>query len=236
MFNNSKMHPNQLKIWNMSTSETEIKDVIKAWIAISIAFAIALSGFYEQMGVLLGKGVGFLGSFVITLMNLIASTDFYSKFMIASLTVGIGFLFHEMGHKIVAQRYGCFAEFRSFDNMLLLAIAMSFFGFIFAAPGAVMITGRVSKARSGRISAAGPVVNIALAMLFLALASLQLPNSLKPIAYYGFLINSWLALFNMIPFWLFDGYKILKWSKMAYGCIVALAFALMMLQRFIPAF
>ena len=205
------MPQNQLKIGNIGTSETEIKDIIKAWVAISIAFAIVL-----------GKPV--------------FSPDFYAKFVIASLTVGIGFLFHEMGHKIVAQRYGCFAEFRSFDNMLILAIAMSFFGFIFAAPGAVMITGRISKSRSGRISAAGPVVNIALALLFLALAFLQLPNSLKPIAYYGFLINSWLALFNMIPFWLFDGYKILKWSKLAYGCIAASAFALMLLQGFIPSF
>ena len=173
------MHYNKaIRLGNLATSEIEIRDILKAWAAISIAFAIALSS---------------------------GLSDFYAKFIIASLTVGIGFLLHELGHKAVAQRYGCFAEFRSFDSMLLLAIAMSFFGFIFAAPGAVMISGRVSGARNGRISAAGPVVNIALAMLFLALASLQLPNSLKPIAYYGFLINSWLALFNMIPFWLFDG-------------------------------
>ncbi|MBI2659164.1 metalloprotease [Candidatus Woesearchaeota archaeon] len=203
------MPPNQLKIGNISTSEAEIKDIIKAWAAISIAFAIVLS-------------------------KPVFSPDFYGKFVIASLTVGIGFLFHEMGHKIVAQRYGCFAEFRSFDNMLILAVAMSFFGFIFAAPGAVMIKGRISKTRSGRISAAGPVVNIALSMLFLALVFIQLPNSLKPLAYYGFLINSWLALFNMIPFWLFDGYKILKWSKTAYGSIAAVALALMLLQGFIP--
>src|SRR3989339_1525964 len=150
------MHPiNQIRIGGISTSEFELRDILKAWVAVSIAFGIILS-------------------------NSVA--DFYSKFMIASLTVGIGFLFHELGHKFVAQRYGCFAEFRSFDNMLLLAIAMSFFGFVFAAPGAVMISGRISKSRSGRISAAGPVVNIVLAMLFLALASLQLPNSLKPIA------------------------------------------------------
>ena len=204
------MPPNQLKIGSISTSETEIKDIIKAWAAISIAFAVVLS-------------------------KPVFSTDFYAKFVIASLTVGIGFLFHEMGHKIVAQRYGCFAEFRSFDNMLLLAIAMSFFGFTFAAPGAVMIKGRISKDRSGRISAAGPVVNILLALLFLALVFTQAPDSFKPLAYYGFLINSWLALFNMIPFWLFDGYKVLKWSKIAYGCIVAITLALMLLQSFIPA-
>ena len=200
----------QLELGNISTSEREIKDIIKAWVAISIAFAIVLG-------------------------NSVFSLDFYAKFVIASLTVGIGFLFHEMGHKIVAQRYGCFAEFRSFDIMLLLAIAMSFFGFIFAAPGAVMITGRVNKARSGRISAAGPVVNLILALAFLALALFHLPSALKPIAYYGFLINSWLALFNMIPFGLFDGYKILKWNKLAYGSIVALAFAFMLLQNFLPS-
>ena len=200
--------PNQIKIGNISTSEIELKDALKAWIAISVAFAIALSG------------------------SLLYS-NFYIKFVIASLTVGVGFLLHEMGHKVVAQRYGCFAEFRSFDSMLILAIAMSFFGFIFAAPGAVMISGRVNKIKSGRISAAGPIVNLILALVFLILIFVQLPALFKDIAYYGFLINSWLALFNMIPFWLFDGQKILRWSKIAYGSIVAVAFAFMLIQNFI---
>ncbi len=158
---------------------------------------------------------------------------FYTKFIIASLTVGIGFLLHEMGHKVVAQRYGCFAEFRSFDNMLLLAIAMSFFGVVFAAPGAVMISGHVNKSRNGKISAAGPIVNLVLALVFLALFFMQPSNLYKSLAYYGFVINSWLALFNMVPFWLFDGYKILKWSKLVYSCIVAAALAFMLLQNFI---
>ncbi len=199
----------QIRLGSISTSEREIKDIIKAWVAISIAFAVVLS-------------------------KSVLSPDFYAKFVIASLTVGIGFLFHEMGHKVLAQRYGCFAEFRSFDNMLLLAIAMSFFGFVFAAPGAVMISGRVNKRRNGRISAAGPIVNLALALVFLALAFMHLPKLFKDVAYYGFVINSWLALFNMIPFWLFDGYKVIKWSRLAYGSIVAVAFVFMLAQNFIP--
>lgn len=197
----------QLKIGNISTSNAEIKDLLKAWIAISIAFAIALSGS-------------------------VLSPGFYSKFVLASITVGAGFLLHELGHKIIAQRYGCFAEFRSFDQMLLLAIIMSFFGFIFAAPGAVMISGRVNNARSGKISAAGPIVNLILAMIFLPLIFLPLAPYLRLVGYYGFMINSWLALFNMIPFWLFDGYKIFKWSKPAYFGIAATAFSFMVLQRF----
>ena len=200
--------PSQLKIWNISTSETELKDLAKAWILISAAFAVLLS-------------------------KSVFSSEFYLKFIIASLSVGVGFLLHELGHKIVAQRYGCFAEFRSFDAMLVLALAMSFFGFILAAPGAVMISGKVSKSKNGRISAAGPIVNIMLAAFFFAMIFAPLPKLFKDVSYYGFIINSWLGLFNMIPFWLFDGYKVLKWSKLAYGLIVAAAAALMLLQNFI---
>lgn len=195
----------QIKIADIGTSEKEIRDLLKAWAAISIAFAVILS-------------------------DSVFSGDFYSKFIIASLTVGAGFLLHELGHKVVAQKYGCFAEFRSFDNMLLLAIAMSFLGFVFAAPGAVMISGKVNRKRSGLISAAGPAVNLALAAVFLVMIFIPLPSLLRPVAYYGFMINSWLALFNMIPFWLFDGYKIMKWSKMAYGIIVAASLAMMLAQ------
>lgn len=198
----------EIKIGNVSTSEAEIKDFIKAWIAISAAFAILLS-------------------------KPIFSHDFYAKFVIASLTVGTGFLLHELGHKVMAQRYKCFAEFKSFDVMLVLAIAMSFFGFILAAPGAVMISGKVNKAKNGVISAAGPVVNLVLATIFLALIFAPLPNLFKDVSYYGFVINSWLALFNMIPFWLFDGYKVLKWNKAAYGSIVFVAAIFMLLQSFI---
>ena len=103
---------NSIKFWRVSTSEKELKDLLKAWIAVSIAFAIAMRG------------------------SSLFSADFYFKFVISAMTVGAGFLLHELGHKIAAQRYGCFAEFRSFDNMLILAIAMSFFRVIFAAPGA----------------------------------------------------------------------------------------------------
>lgn len=198
----------QLKIGNISTSETELKDLAKAWILISAAFAVLLS-------------------------KSVFSGEFYLKFIIASLSVGVGFILHELGHKIVAQRYGCFAEFRSFDAMLVLALVMSFFGFIFAAPGAVMISGKVSKSKNGRISAAGPIVNIMLAAVFFAMIFAPLPKLFKDVSYYGFIINSWLGLFNMIPFWLFDGYKVLKWNKLAYSLIVAAAVALMLLQNFI---
>ncbi|MBI2523433.1 hypothetical protein HYW19_03515 [Candidatus Woesearchaeota archaeon] len=197
----------QIYIGKINTSETEIRDLLKAWIAVSIAFGMVMKG--------------------------LAGLDFYRVFIVAAITVGTGFLLHELGHKLVAQRYGCFAEFRSFDQMLLLAIFMSFFGFVFAAPGAVMIHGPVGTRRNGIISAAGPIVNITLALLFLLLLFLSYGGFISIIAFYGFYINSWLALFNMIPIWNLDGAKVLKWDKKVYGIIVAIALLLMFLQNYI---
>ena len=197
-----------IHLGNITTSRAELKDILKAWIVISVAFAILLS-------------------------KSIFSSEIYSNFIISSLTVGIGFLFHELSHKILAQKYGCSAEFRSFDSMLFLSLAMSFFGFVLAAPGAVMISGRVSKTNNGKISAAGPIVNLILAIAFLILIFMPLPKLFKGVGYYGFLINSWLALFNMIPFWIFDGYKILKWNKWVYGSIVSIALTFMLMQKFL---
>jgi Zn-dependent protease len=199
--------PKQIKIGNITTSEVEIKDLIKAWIAISIAFAIVMRSL---------------------------DLNFYSSFIIASLTVGIGFLLHELGHKFVAQRYGCFAEFRSFDQFLILAIIMSFFGFVFAAPGAVMISGPVGVRRNGKISVAGPLVNLALALMFLSILLIPPTGIFRIFAVYGFLINSWLALFNMIPFGNLDGAKVLRWSKPVYALVVLIAVVFMFLQSYFP--
>ncbi len=198
----------QIKIGNIVTSKTELNDLFKAWLAISLAFAIVMGGF----------------SF---------STKFILIFLIAALTVGLGFIIHEMGHKIVAQHYGCFAEFRAFNTMLWLAVIMAFFGFVFAAPGAVMISGPVGVRRNGKISMAGPLANLIFALFFLTLLLIPVTGLLKTLAGYGFLINTWLGLFNLLPFWNFDGKKILRWNKLVYGIMVFVGFVFMFVQAYI---
>ena len=178
-----------------------MRDILKAWFAISLAFAILLRN----------------------------ELPFVYSLLIAALTVGVGFLLHELAHKLTAQHYGCYAEFRSFDTMLFLAVIMSFFGFIFAAPGAVFISGPVGRTRNGKISAAGPATNLALAMLFLILSLLTTNKILLLMFGYGFMINTWLALFNMLPFGNFDGVKILRWSKPVYFSMAAVAVVFMII-------
>jgi len=191
MLDLTQIYGKSIKIGSIRTSDIELKDLVKAWLAISLAFAI------------LFNGLSFDISFLFT-------------FLMSGLTVGVGFLFHEMAHKIVAQKYGCFAEFRANNLMLGLAIAMSFLGFLFAAPGAVMISGYVDLRRNGIISLAGPLTNYILAMMFLV-GSLFFTSSLF---YFGFYINSWLGLFNLIPFLNFDGKKIMVWNNVVYGIMV----------------
>ncbi len=194
---------------SISTSITELRDIAKAWAAVSLAFGILLSG---------GK---------------VFSFGFIVSFIMAALTVGVGFLLHELAHKLVAQRYGCSAEFRSFDKFLILSILMSFFGFVFAAPGAVMIHGPVGVRRNGMISVAGPITNIFLAFVFLALLFLFPSGWIAQFFYYGFYINALLALFNMLPFWNFDGAKVWPWNKVVYFSVIAIAGALMLVLPYV---
>lgn len=193
-----------IRFGNISFSEKELKDLLKAWLALSFAFANILS-----------EGLGGL----------------MVAFVISSLTVGVGFIFHEMGHKVLAQKYGAWAEFRAWNQMLIMAIVFSFFGFVFAAPGAVMISGRtIGKSRNGKISAAGPVMNFIMALMFLPLIIIFPTGVLNVIGSYGFMINTWLGLFNLIPVGMFDGKKIFQWNKAVYVILVGVAFGLMALQ------
>jgi len=186
-------------ILGFNTSEAEIIDLFKAWLAISIAFAIVMTRGH------------------------LTTSSFFLNLLAALFTVGIGFMLHELGHKAVAQKFGCFAEFRANNQMLVLAIAVSFLGFIFAAPGAVVIAGKhIYGRRNGLISMAGPLMNIVLALMFLA-ANLYMPNT---IFRYGFMINIWIALFNMLPFSIIDGAKIYQWSKAVYLSMVIVILAL----------
>ena len=116
-------------------------------------------------------------------------------------------------------------------NMLWLALIMSWFGFVIAAPGAVMISCKnLTKEKNGKISLAGPLTNLVIAVLFFG-GLLFLPDN--KVFYYGFLINGWLALFNMIPFGIFDGAKVLKWNRLVYISTIIFCLIVMNLAFFI---
>jgi Zn-dependent protease len=154
---------------------------------------------------------------------------------ITLIAVGLGFVLHELAHKFVAIHYGFWAEYQLWVQGLILAVVVSIISnFIFAAPGAVYIHGEyISEEQNGKISLAGPLTNIVLALIFLGLIPLFAGNEiLLRICSIGFTINSFLALFNLIPFSILDGAKIFRWNPIVWALMAIVAF-LMTFNQFI---
>lgn len=157
-------------------------------------------------------------------------------FPVSLLAVGTGVGLHEIMHKVVAQRYGYWAEFRYNPRGLLFAFVLAaVIGFLYGAPGATWISGPVTRDQNGRISAAGPAMNLvvsaALFAGFLAFASRVSGSSilLLSILFQIALVNAILAGFNMIPVMPLDGAKVWAWNKAAYVSLAATAVVLLVL-------
>jgi Zn-dependent protease len=187
---------------SITFSTRELRDLAIAWLALGFAFTV----FLERSAVM-----GVLGGSVVP-------TAVAVVFGGSLLTVGVGFLLHELAHKVVAVRFGQVAVFRADYGMLFLAVMGGFAGFLFAAPGAVVHRGQITKRENGLIALAGPVTNLALAALFLPLALFG-PGFAGSIGGQGLSINLLLAGFNMIPFGPLDGRKVIGWSKAVYAAV-----------------
>ena len=193
-------------------SRREEFDLFIAWIAISLAFAII---FLREIG---------RADPVIALTSLVLSL----------FTVGIGFILHEMAHKFTAMKYGFWAEFRKDNMMLVVAVALAaLVGVVFAAPGATVIydtTGRgISREQNGKISAAGPVVNLLLCIPFAGLliyssGAQSLNGTIIPVGMIGLQVNAMIAAFNMLPVSVLDGKKVWAWNKGIFLVLIIAAF------------
>jgi len=128
-----------------------------------------------------------------------------------SVMFAVSFLAHELAHKTMAQRHGLWAEFRLtlIGAMLTLLSVISPIIKIIA-PGAVMVSGSADKKVIGKTSIIGPTANIFLASIMCAASVALMHNWTFPvIAFY----NAWLAIFNLIPIGILDGFKVFVWNK-----------------------
>ena len=218
-------------------SPFEKKDLFIAWIALTIAFTIALFAkgglvtlISQAMG---GNFSGFNGT-----MLLIA-------FVASLIIVGLSFVLHELAHKYSAIHYGYWAEFRKSNPMLVISLCLAvLLGVVFAAPGATLINtaGRqMTKKENGVISILGPITNLILLVVFAALMVLGVvlgggqvvsggivfsitgAGFLFYLGYAGWLVNAMLAFFNMLPVGPLDGKKVLAWNPIAFILVIAAA-------------
>jgi len=195
----------------------ERSDLLIAWLAISIAFSLI----FTRGGVTLETFLVFL--------------------VVSLLTVGIGFILHELAHKFTAMRYGYWAEFRKDNLMLLIAVVMAaLVGVVFAAPGATVIYGSfITREQNGKISAAGPAVNLVLCGVFAILAwiagSISIPM-LALVGMVGLQVNAMIAAFNMLPVSVLDGRKVLAWNPAVFVVMIVAAFGILLASYYIPLF
>ena len=205
-------------------SSIELKDLLLSLVALVVAFSILING----------KRIPDL-----------------EIILIITVGVGTGFFLHEMAHKFVALHFGYWAEYRANMTGLFFAVALSFAGFIFAAPGAVMISkpnvpqefymqdpfGQEELKREMRretlwISLAGPMTNIVLVIFFFLLLLLSPSDSLAyQAANFALSINLTLAAFNLLPFGPLDGKKIFDSNRMVW-LLVGLPTILLALSRY----
>jgi Zn-dependent protease len=189
-----------------SRGGSDAVELLKAWAGTTLAYAILIAS-----GQLL-------------------NTFFLLALLVAGITCGIGFLLHELAHRVVARTYGAEAHFVANNPWLLISIVVAFFGWFIAAPGAVWHRGYLTPRQSGLIALAGPATNYALALLFMVGFYVIPPdlwminNRLSGVELtmrVGYSINAWLGLFNMIPAGPFDGAKVLAWDWRVFGAAAA---------------
>ena len=199
-------------------TKDEIRDLTIAFVVLTICFAIATAG-----------------------LNV---NRFISCLPIVIVGVAIGSILHELGHKFTAMKYGCQAEFKLWPLGMLIAFVTSFFGVVFASPGSIQINSdHESDEINGKISIAGPMANMVLALIFIAIAVLLSPlkvhshifNLLYLICTVGFSVNSFLATFNLFPIYSLDGTNVLKWNIGIWFIAIAIAGIMMLFSITIGA-
>ena len=95
--------------------------------------------------------------------------------------------------------------------LTLISIFTPFFKII--SPGAVVIAGFADMEKVGKTALAGPLTNIIIAISLIPFLNFRSFGIFGLAVVYGAWINSFVALFNLIPFGAMDGLKILLWDK-----------------------
>jgi Zn-dependent protease len=184
----------------------ELMDIVISLAVLSLGFSIAMAG----------RGIvgGIRWDLVVAYLPLTAFVLFFA------------FIGHEMAHRQVARRLGYIAMYQADYTFLPLAVIFPLlFGFVFAAPGAVVISpfrlhGHGDERRDVfLISAAGPLTNITFAA-----AGAALMMALRSEIWWFFAyINAWLALFNLLPIPPLDGSKMIRTNPALWLPVIAVA-------------
>ncbi len=132
----------------------------------------------------------------------------------------LSYLAHEFAHKFIARYYCSWAEFRvTMGGLILVAMStIPFMPFRFIAPGVVMAS-IYDYSRLGKIALVGPLTNILFCTIFYLFSNIDSGNFFIVVANF----NSWIAVFNLIPFLGSDGENVFNWNRPVWALSIGLA-------------
>lgn len=162
-------------------------------------------------------------SLILTDLNELLSSA-VSLLVLAILCIPL-FLFHELGHKFVAQANNLQSEFRFLPDLALISLISVFLPLKIIAPGVVLTSGGHNGDTDARISMAGPLVNLLLGGFFLVLTAILIPEW----AIYTLFVSKFsfdMALFNLLPFFVLDGAKVIRWHPGTYWVLFGVTIGL----------
>ncbi|MCD6195551.1 MAG: site-2 protease family protein [Staphylothermus sp.] len=163
----------------------------------------------------------------------------YMKFLLVSLIAIIAVIPHELAHRWSARRLGCYSRYvlSPIGLLLTLITAIPFIPIKVIMPGFTLVISPyhdpyINKRINGIVSIAGPITNLVFASISLFILALLIKQGLINILliyflYNNTLINSWVALFNLLPVPPLDGSKIISWKPLLW--IISFALSIMML-------
>ena len=137
------------------------------------------------------------------------------------------YVFHELAHKFVAQSYGHHARYvlSPIGVLLTLISIIPFMPIKIIVPGYVSILPlrSLTAEEEGKIALAGPILNIIIAAFFTLLRIIPMA---RVIAY----LNAIIAFFNLIPFLMLDGAKIIRWSFLIWVAMFIVSLVLLVVN------
>lgn len=198
-------------------SGEEIRDLAISVAGLGLAFTIMYFGGGDPVGFLLSPAV-------------------IPALLVTMALVAFSFIPHEMSHRVTARSMDTYTEYRMWTPGVALSVLTSFIGFVFAAPGGFRMYMRAAERWGlrvegitikmiGYVAISGPLINISLAVMFSFLSASISGVELfgRDLFFLGARINTFLALFTLVPIYPMDGYKVLRWSATTWLFTLAMA-------------
>lgn len=139
---------------------------------------------------------------------------------------GVSLFVPELSQKLVGRKLGLETVFKAWDSGVLFSLLLAVFGSYFPAYGSTYVKKHdyrydFSRKEDGIFFTVGPSVSLLLAWCFLALSTIISDGVILAGVRIGYVTNLVNTVFNLIPMQaagglVWDGKKILTWSKCAW--------------------